>query len=132
MSTINCCFPPALLYLLLKTSSYTPAQIQTLMFAGLGITSLFYVFSCRSLRKNIWEYNPFSNLFLLASVALSFFFLVVVIYIPPLQQLFGTEPLTLKDWVLLTILGALNVVFIEFGKWIFIQRDRRKAGTIEM
>jgi len=132
ISAITDFFLLALFFWLLYTSSYTPAHIQTIMFVGLGIDSLLYVFSCRSLRKNIWEYNPFSNLFLLASVAISFLLLFVVIYIPTLQQLFGTEPLVLKDWVLLAILGVLNVVFIEFGKWIFIQRDRRKTGTIEM
>jgi len=123
----------ALFYWLLGSDlSYSPRHIQTIIFVGLGLDSLLYVFSCKSLRKNIWQYNPFSNLYLVASVLISFALLLAVIYIPVLQRLFETEPLGLFEWMILGALGILNVVFIEFGKWIFIQRDKRLSASTEM
>lgn len=114
----------ALFYWLLGAANFTPTHIQTIIFVGLGMNSLLYVFSCKSLRKNIWQYNPFSNLMLVASVLVSFMLLLAVLYIPLLQKLFGTEALGVFDWILLGILGIINVLFIELGKWIFIRRDR--------
>ncbi len=127
ISLITDFFLIGLFYWLLGNTSYTQAHIQTILFVGLGIDSLLYVFSCKSLRQNIWEYNPFSNLWLVGSVLVGFLLLVAVIYIPLLQKLFETAPLNISDWILLAFLGILNMILIEFGKWIFIQRDRRKS-----
>jgi len=132
ISTVTDFFLIGLFYWLLQTGSYAMEHIQTIIFVGLGIDSLFYVFSCRSLRKNIWEYNPFSNLFLVGSVLLGFAMLFAVIYIPILQTLFRTQPLGLTDWGLLAGLGILNVVLIEAGKWYFIRRDRKRALSTEL
>jgi len=132
ISTITDVFLIGLFFWLLQTGNYSMAHIQTIIFVGLGIDSLFYVFSCRSLRKNIWEYNPFSNLFLVGSVLLGFAMLFAVIYIPALQNLFHTQPLTISDWILLVALGILNVVFIEAGKWYFIRRDRKRALSTDL
>ena len=52
----------ALFFWLLRTSDYSQLHIQTILFVGLGLNSLLYVFSCRSLRRNIWVFNPFSML----------------------------------------------------------------------
>ena len=112
----------------MHNTSYTQTHIQTFIFVGLGISSLLYVFSCKSLRKNIWEYNPFSNLWLVGSVLAGFLLLAAVIYAPLLQKLFETEPLSLEDWILLFVFGIINVLFIEFGKWLFISRERRKSN----
>jgi len=35
------------------------AYVQTMIFACVSIDSLFYVFSCKSLRKNLWHINLF-------------------------------------------------------------------------
>lgn len=113
---------------LLSATSYEAQHIQTIVFVGLGLGSLLYVFSCKSLRKNIWEYNPFSNLYLLGAVAVGFFLLFAVIYIPPLQSLFHTVPLRPFDWILLFSLALLNVLLIEAVKWYFIQKDRRRVS----
>ena len=58
------------LFLWLLQTSYTLAHVQTVVFVGLGIGSLFYVFSIRNLKKNICQYNPFSNLLVPGSAIL--------------------------------------------------------------
>ncbi|MEK7510035.1 MAG: HAD-IC family P-type ATPase, partial [Patescibacteria group bacterium] len=113
-----------LFFWLLKQDVYSQERLQTILFVGLGIDSLLYVFSCKSLRKNIWEYNPFSNLYLVGSVLLGFLLLNAVIYVPFLQFLFHTEALNFFDWTFLGAFGILAVTLIEAAKWYFIRKER--------
>jgi len=114
----------ALFFFLLNFSTYTQMHIQTFIFVGLGIDSLFYVFSCRSLRQNIWNYNPFSNRFLNLSVAVGFFFLLTAVYFPPFSTLLKTTSLSIFDWFLLIGLGFTNLGLIELAKWYFIRKAK--------
>ena len=98
--------------------------IRTMIFAGLAIDSLFFVFSCRSLRHNLWQINVFSNKLLNMAVIVSFIILFGSIYLPFMQNLFDTVPLVLGDWILLFLLGVLNVTLIELTKWYFISRHK--------
>lgn len=104
----------------LLRQNYDMQYIRTIIFAALGIDSLFYVFSCKSLRKNIWRINPFSNKFLIISVLFGFLALLAGIYIPVFQALLKTVPLGTKEWLLISGLGLLNVLLIELVKYIFI------------
>ncbi|MBI2452716.1 MAG: cation-translocating P-type ATPase [Parcubacteria group bacterium] len=99
-------------------------HVRTLVFAGLGIDSLLFIFSCKNLRKNIWEYNPFDNGFLSASVLLGMFLFTIPVYVPFMQEVFGLVPLRFFDWMLLALLGIANIALIELAKWIFIRLDR--------
>ena len=110
------------LFLFLLNTSYTIEHIQTILFVGLGIDSLFYVFSVRSLRRNIWQYNPFSNLWVTGAVLLGLLLLVSAVYLPLLQFFLGTVALTLFDWSILIALGLLNVFLIEAVKWYYIKK----------
>jgi len=66
--------------------------IRTMIFACLSIDSIFYAFSCKSLRKNLWHINPFSNKLLLVAVVLGIIMLVAAVYVPILQTLSATKP----------------------------------------
>ncbi len=116
------------LFFFLLETEYTLEHIQTVVFIALGISSLFYVFSCKSLRKNIWEYNIFSNKFLTGSVILGIVLLFLPVYVPILQDVFHTFPLTIIDWGLLVGLALINLLLIEATKWYFIQKMRRNPA----
>jgi len=108
----------------LLQGEYSLLHIQTLIFVGLGLNSLFYVFSMRNLRENIWRYNPFSNPLLMGAVAFGISLLLLAVYAPFLQTLLKTVPLSLFDWILLGGLTAIDIAFIEATKWIFIKREK--------
>ncbi len=114
-----------LFFYLLNFTNYTAEHIQTMLFISLGADSLLYVFSCRSLRKNIWEYNPFSNTFLVGSVLLGFIGLITAVYVPLLNDLLGTVPLSPANWMVLIGIAIFTALLIELVKWYFIRRDRR-------
>jgi Ca2+-transporting ATPase len=105
------------LYLWGKTKDLT--YIRTMIFVGLGIDSLFYVFACKNLKKNIWQYNPFDNKFLNLSVAFGFFMFFVALYLPFFQKILKTVPLNFSSWLILISLGLINLTLIELGKLIF-------------
>ena len=112
----------ALFYYLLKYSGYEIAHIRSIVFAALTVDSLFYVFSCKSLRRNIWQINLFSNKFLIISWLFGVSMLLGALYIGPLQTLLKTVPLNFIDWILILGLGILNMILIEATKYYFIVR----------
>ena len=48
--------------------------------------------------------------------------LMGAVYLPPLQSLLKTLPLSLTDWLIIGGLGVLNLVLIEATKWYFITK----------
>ncbi len=109
-------------WLLNKHGETNIDYIRTMMFVALTIDSLFYVFSCKSLRKNIWRINILSNKLLLISFLLGGIALFGAIYIPVLQNLLQTVSLGFFDILLLIGFGILNSLLIESVKYYFIAR----------
>jgi len=101
--------------------------IRTLIFTALTIDSLFYVFSCKSLRKNLWQINIFSNKFLVLSWMAGVAALVGAIYLPFLQNFLKTVPLGFNMWLLLGGFGLLKLALIEGVKYYFIVRHQTNA-----
>ncbi|MFH1582408.1 MAG: HAD-IC family P-type ATPase [bacterium] len=112
------------LFFWLHNNDYNINYIRTMIFVALGLNSLLYVFSCKSLRQNIWNFNPFSNKFLVGAVVISIMMLVVAVYFLPMQNLLKTTSLVFSDWMLIITLGLINVVLIEATKWYFIVRHK--------
>lgn len=99
--------------------------VRTIVFVGLGVNSLFYVWSCRSLRFSIWHTNPFKNKFLNASVIFGFLMFFVALYIPFFQKVLRTVPLGLREWGVVIFLGFINLLLIELVKYIFLsEKDK--------
>lgn len=113
-----------LFFYLYRFTDYTLEHIRTMIFAGLAIDSVFYVFSCKSLRQNIWHINPLSNRFLILAWAFGIVALFSAIYLPPLQRLLETVPLNYFDFALLFGLGVSNLILIELTKWFFIVKHK--------
>ena len=98
------------------------AEIRTIIFAALAIDTVFYVFSCKNLKKNIWEINIFSNKLLLISWFFAVGMLLISIYIPFLQTILKTVSLNAFDWLLVFIIGFINLALIEITKFFYKKR----------
>lgn len=114
-----------LFYYLLKSTGDI-IYSRTMVFAALGIDSLFYVFSCRSLRKTILQMNPFSNKLLVFAVLFGFAMLIVSLYVPFFQNILETVPLNFNDWLILLGIGLFEITAIEVVKEWFIVKSRHK------
>lgn len=95
-------------------------HLRTLVFVGLGIGSLFYVFACKRIQKSIWHYNPLDNPILNLSIIFGWAMFLIALYIPFFQKILRVSPLHWKDWLLLVSIGILNLFLIELGKRFFI------------
>ena len=87
-------------------------KARTLVFTGTVMFQLFLVFNIRSETKPFVLTNPFGNKYLVLGVLASFLLQLSVIYLAPLQAIFGTFPLDLMDWTVI-ILFALIALAIS-------------------
>jgi len=96
---------------------------QTLVFATLGVISMFVVLACRSL-KRAFRYDLFKNPSLIGALGISLILLLMAIYWPPLQVLLKTQSLPLKEWAWIVLFGFLNLLAVELMKLFFILKRR--------
>lgn len=110
------------LFFWLWEQNHDIAYVRTMVFACLTIDSLFYAFSCKSLRRNLWHINPFSNKLLVGAVVFGVLMLVLAIYLPVLGTLLKTVSLSFNDWLIVLGIGVMEIVLIEATKHYFIVR----------
>jgi len=108
----------------MHNQGYPIEYTRTVIFSMLGIDSLFYIFSCKSLRKNLWNINIFSNKLLVLAWVSGASALLVSIYVPFFNCILKTVPLPLSTWWLILGLGLLNTILIEGVKYHFIARHK--------
>ncbi|GAA0331360.1 calcium-translocating P-type ATPase, SERCA-type [Bacillus carboniphilus] len=82
------------------------AYAQTVAFATLVMAQLIHVFDCRS-DHSVFARNPFENKYLIGAVLSSLVLMFIVIYYPPLQPVFHTVAIDVKDWLFITGLAAI-------------------------
>jgi Ca2+-transporting ATPase len=82
----------------------------TMTFTTFVFFDLFNALTCRSENKSIFTIGFFSNRTFLVAIGCSVLGQLLVIYFPPLQSVFQTEALSLKD--------LLTVVLIASSVWI--------------
>jgi len=78
----------------------------------------FQAWNSRSEIQSIFRINPLSNPFLFYSMIAAFFAQLAVLYVPALQWVFRTEPLTTKEWINIGIITITIVIAVEIDKWV--------------
>jgi len=106
-----------LMFWFLHNQGLAIEKLRTFCFAGFAFGSFCYAFSCKNFRKNIWEYNPFSNKVLNLTLTLGMILLLFSIYFPPFQVLLKTVPLGIYEWIFLIVFGLINLVLFEAVKY---------------
>jgi len=99
---------------------------RTMVFATLSIDSLLYVFSCRSLTKNIWHESIFKNMWLVIASLFGIILTIFSVHLKPLQNLLGTTALSLTDWLIVFTISFGVIASIEIFKWIYIKQYLKK------
>jgi len=112
------------LFFWLWGQNYNLDYIRTMIFACLTIDSILYVFACKSLRRNLWHINLFSNRILLVASAVGALMLVLALYLPSLQTLLKTVPLGGQSWLIVLGMGLIELISIEAAKHYFIVRHQ--------
>jgi len=116
----------------LNTFTDSLMKARTITFATLILAELLRAFSSRSERHILFEIGIFSNPTMIYATTLSFFLLLIVIYIPFLQPVFHTYPLGLIDWGIILSFALLPLIISELYKTIFSKRKQGKEKSVKL
>ncbi|MBI4449666.1 cation-transporting P-type ATPase [Candidatus Uhrbacteria bacterium] len=92
------------------------ALTRTIVFGGLGIDALVYVFGIRDLRHPVWRSRPWSNPWLLVAVGISLLLLIAGLAAPALRPLLRTVALPAWAWALIGGIGIAKLIAVELVK----------------
>ena len=105
---------------------------QTMVFTVLTFAQLFQVLAIRSERESLFQVGLASNLPLLGAVLLGAALQIAVVYVPVLNGLLKTQPLTAGELAFCILLPSTIFVAIEIEKWLarrgVIYRDHAVVG----
>lgn len=100
---------------------------RTAAFATLVYCQMFHVFDCRSETVTIFELTFTSNLYLLIAVVSSSIMQLAVMYVPFLQAIFSTVPLSWENWALVLIVSGWTLLMNILKHLLKRRPDRRAA-----
>jgi Ca2+-transporting ATPase len=94
------------------------AHWQTMIFTVLCLSQLGHVLAIRSEKESLFRQGLFSNKYLLGAVALTFALQLATIYVPFLNPIFKTEPLTFGELMFTIVLSSVVFFAVEIEKFI--------------
>jgi magnesium-transporting ATPase (P-type) len=102
------------------------AKGTTVVLAGIMAGQLGNFFSARTSSDSAFRLSPLRNRWLFFGILAQITILISVVYVPFLEPLFRTAPLSLIDWIILYSLAPLVVLMEEFRK--FVTKAFRENG----
>jgi Ca2+-transporting ATPase len=101
---------------------------QTVAFTTLVLSELLRAFTARSEYLSLFKIGVFSNKWMLGAVSLSLVMVLAAIYVPFLQTVFGTVPLSLSEWLWILPFALLASIAAEVTKPFL----RRRANEVKV
>jgi Ca2+-transporting ATPase len=111
------------------TYTGNPNEWKTMVFTTLCLAQMGHALAVRSSNRLLIEMNLFTNPFLLWAVVITTLLQLALVYVPPLQSFFGTQPLDGVELAVCVGFSMLMLVWIE-GEKLFI-RIKNKGKLIE-
>jgi len=106
-------------------------QATTACFAAIVATQTANLFLCRHPRKSSFAFGLGENRLILAGLAVELVLLLVIVYTPAGNWLFGTAALGMEVW-LYAILAALGMWLLEEARKLWLRRRRRLAARLAL
>ncbi|MHB1061186.1 MAG: cation-translocating P-type ATPase [Thiobacillus sp.] len=99
------------------------AHWQSMVFTVLTLSQLGHVLAIRSERESLFSQGVLSNRLLVGALLLTFALQMAVLYVPWLNPIFKTEPLSLGELALCLALSSVVFFGVEIEKWL-VRRGR--------
>ena len=99
------------------SSGRSTEQAMTMTFVSLVLIQFFKAYNFRSDRHSVLK-KPFANKWLNLAVSWEMVLLVLIVYLPFLQEPFNTYSLPLVDWLIVGGLAVTIIPVLEIGKWM--------------
>lgn len=91
---------------------------QTMVFTVLALSQLGHVLAIRSERESLFRQGVMSNRPLFWAVLMTVLLQLATIYVPPLNPIFKTEPLSARELAFSLAASAVVFVAVEIEKWL--------------
>ncbi len=97
----------------------TIEHARTVAVNTLVMFEIFYLFNSRKIEGSIINFEGiFGNRYALLAVVLLLIFQLAFTYLQVMQRLFGTVPLSLDHWLLITLIAFSVLPLVEIEKWV--------------
>jgi Ca2+-transporting ATPase len=106
-----------------------PRLWSTMVFTTLVISQMGHALAIRSEQDSVFKIGLFSNRAMLGAVGLTAGLQLALIYVPFLNDFFGTTPLTLGQLALCYGAAIVTFAYVEFDKWLFERVLRRRNAS---
>ncbi|TFI55232.1 cation-translocating P-type ATPase [Mastigocladus laminosus UU774] len=103
----------------------SPDRWKTMVFTSLCLAQMGHAIAIRSNNRLTIEMNPLSNPYVLGAVVLTTILQLMLVYVPPLRNFFGTQYITLSELGICLGFSALMFVWIEIEKIVFRLMGRK-------
>jgi Ca2+-transporting ATPase len=97
-------------------SGHTVKEAMTMTFVSLVLIQFFKAYNFRSDRHSVFH-RPFANKWLNLGIAWEVVMLVLILYVPFLERIFGTYAISQKDWLVIAAAALTVSPVIELAKW---------------
>ncbi|HPS59427.1 MAG TPA: cation-translocating P-type ATPase [Spirochaetota bacterium] len=111
------------LYFWAMHTGRSTSEIMTIVFASLVLIQFFKAYNFRSDRNSVFK-KPFQNRWLNTAITWEVTLILFVIYLPVLQNAFGTFSMTAADWGVVFGVSVTIIPFIEICKFFLRRRYR--------
>ncbi len=91
---------------------------QTMAFSVLCFSQLGHVMAIRSQRNSIFRIGVFSNKPMLMALSASVILQILIIYLPVFNQVFKTQPLSVREFIITILASSIVFWAVEFEKLI--------------
>ena len=94
------------------------AHWQTMVFTVLTLSQLAHVMAIRSEKESLFVIGFLSNPAMAATIIFTFLLQMATIYLPALNPIFKTEPLTMDELAICLVLSSVVFFAVEIEKWL--------------
>lgn len=88
----------------------------TMTLAGIVFSQIGAVMNCRTERQSVFKKGLWKNPIINIGIAAEILFLALIMYVPLLQDVFGTAPIGTKNWLLLFCVPPIILMIEEIRK----------------
>jgi Ca2+-transporting ATPase len=103
---------------------------QTVIFTTLVLSQMGNALATRSFYDSLFNIGVLSNRLMVGAVALGFILQLLLLYVPFLQEVFKTQPLSAQDMIICLLASSIVFIVVEFYKWVWRLRNRPKTEAV--
>ena len=100
----------------------------TMTFAGIVVAQAGNVLACRTSKVSVFKASLSTNKWIIFGIVAQLSILSFLVYVPLMQEFFGTTALGVGDWIFLLSLAVAVIVAEEIRKF-FVRRFSKTSGN---